>query len=348
MRRAVLTLLACFLCRAECRLPELVPQTGPVTPEALLEAGHFQRAKQLASQGPQNAHSYWLLSRAELGMGHPEAAVKLAEQSVALEGTRAEYHVQLAAANGRMAERASLFKQLGYAKRAKKELDTALEFDPNSTGALYGLILYYYAAPSFIGGDKQKALDAAERLTRINPAGGYLAQARLAKDRKDPVAEEAFYRKAIEAEPTLAEARTSLAQFELNREKPDLAAAEQQACQAVTLAPDRADGWSALAEAEARNQCWDELFAVLQHARVAVPDDAVYDYTAGDTLTRMNRHFAWAERFLRAYIAGPVENGEFLAMAHRDLAEALQRQNRGEEAKAELARATELDPSLAR
>ena len=61
-----------------------------------------------------------------MGMGNLEVAVKLAEQAVSLEPGNAAYHVQLAAACGRLAEKASLFKQLSYARRAKKELDLCL------------------------------------------------------------------------------------------------------------------------------------------------------------------------------------------------------------------------------
>ena len=67
-----------------------------------------------------------------------------------------------------------MFKQLGYAKRAKKALDTAIPMNPESMDALYGLMSLYYAAPSFIGGDKQKALEAADRIARLDPARGYL------------------------------------------------------------------------------------------------------------------------------------------------------------------------------
>ncbi len=34
-----------------------------------------------------------------------------------------------------------MFKQLGYAKRAKKALDTAIQLNPKNMDALYGLML---------------------------------------------------------------------------------------------------------------------------------------------------------------------------------------------------------------
>ena len=290
MARFLLLLLFCVCGWADCRLPAtpaLAESTPAVsTPEALLESGQFQRAKALVAPGARDARSLWLLSRAEAGLGHLEQALLLSEQSVALEPGRYEYHVQLAASNGRLAEKSSLFKQLGYAKRAKKELDTALELNPESIDALYGLMLFYYAAPAFVGGDKQKALDAAEKMTALNPARGYLAQAKLAKDRKDPVAEEAFLQKAVAANPHFYEAKTSLAKFDLARERPAVNAAEQLACEALLLNPERGEAWQVLAGVEVRNQCWDEMFALLDRAKAFVPDDGAYLYAAGEALTR--------------------------------------------------------------
>lgn len=336
MRYAFLSLILCAPCFADCGLPQLTGAPA-VTAASLLEAGHFRRAKALIAT-PDGARNLWLLSRVESGLGHLEAALKLAEQSTALDNGKAEYHVQLAAANGRLAEHASMFKQLAYAKRAKKELDTALELDPANLDALHGLMLFYNLAPAFVGGDKQKALDAAERLTLLNPARGYLAQARLANDRKDAAAEESFYKKAIAADPLLYEAKTALAQFYVEGTHADADAAEQQACDALQLAPDRIDGWRLLAIAEVRKQCWDELFALLDRAKIFVPDDGGYFYTAGEALLGIGMHASWAEQFLRTYLAGPTDDDQFLAHAHRYLGEALQRLERPDEAKVEFAR----------
>jgi tetratricopeptide (TPR) repeat protein len=339
VRCAVLFLIVCSACFADCKLPEATVLPA-ATVESLLEAGHFQRAKALIGT-PDNARNLWLFSRAETGLGHLEAALKLAEQAIAIENGKAEYHVQLAAANGRLAEHASMFKQLGYAKRAKKELDIALELDPGNLDALHGLMLFYDLAPAFVGGDKQKALDAADKLTQLNPARGYLAQARLAKDRKDAQGEENFYQKAIAADPGLYDAKTALAQFYVEGSRIDGDAAAQQACEAVQLDPGRVDGWRLLAIAEVRRQCWDELFALLDRAKEFVPDDGIYYYAAGETLVAFGMHASWAEQFLRAYLAGPAEDDQFLSRAHVHLGEALQRLDRTDEAKAELAKGAE-------
>jgi tetratricopeptide (TPR) repeat protein len=341
VRCAFVFLILGFRALAECKLPEATDTPAPVAfVESLLAGGHFQRAKALIGV-PEGARNLWLLSRAEAGLGHLEAALKLAEQSIALDTGKAEYHVQSAAANGRLAEHASMFKQLSYAKRAKKELDTALELDSENLDALHGLMLFYDLAPAFVGGDKQKALDAAEKLTRLNAARGYLAQARLANERKDAVAEEGFYKKAIAADPLLYEGKAALAQFYVEGGHADADAAEQQACDAVQLDPGRLDGWRLLAIAEVRKQCWDELFALLDRARMFVPDDGGYYYSAGEALLALGMHASWAEQFLRAYLAGPSEDGQFLSRGHIHLGEALQRLDRADEAKAEFARGAE-------
>jgi tetratricopeptide (TPR) repeat protein len=345
VRAVLLLILIRCCCVADCKLPE-TPAASTAVVESLLEAGHFQRAKALIAAQPTDARSLWQLSRAEAGLGHLDAALKLAEEAVALDDAKSEYHVQLAASNGRLAERASMFKQLGYAKKAKKELDTALELNPQNVDALYGLMMFYHAAPSFVGGSKPKAQDAVDQMTRLNPARGYLAQARLAKERKDPAAEEAFYKKSMEADPGFVEAKTTLAQFYLDRD--DVTAAGPPACEALQLDPSRAEAWRLLAEIEARNQCWNELFTLLDRAKIFVPDDAPYLYSAGEALVRKGMHDTWAEQFLRAYLAGPMEDDQYVARAHAYLAEALTHLRRPDEAKAEQSKALELDPSLSK
>jgi len=273
------------------------PTTPPGSdPQLHIEQGRFKLAlEELTGSG---ARECYLRSKAEAGLGDLEASLHSAEQALEMEPARAEYHVQVAAACGRLAEKASLMRQLGLARRAKKELDAALQLNPVDIDGLYGNMLFYYAAPSFFGGDKAKAEAAAESITKINPARGHLAHAQLARDRRDAAAEELFYRKSLEADPAFYEARSTYAAFLLDK---DREAAEQHACQAVHIDPNRAAAWVTLAEAAVANQCWDEMFAVLSSAKAAVPESREPEYAAGVALIRLGMHYRWAAQFLEHY-----------------------------------------------
>ena len=293
-------------------MPPLPPAS--TDPAVLIEQGRYRMA--LAALNAPDAHTAYLKSKAEAGAGDLEASLHSAEHALELEPGQAAYHVQVAAACGRLAEKASLLRQLGLARRARKELEVALQMDPRNIDGIYGTMLFYEFAPSFVGGDKQKAEAAAELITQIHAARGHLAHAQLAKEHKDLAAEERYYRKSLEADPRFYEARATLAAFLLNR---DRAAAEAEACQAVHLDPHRAAAWATLIEAAVASQCWDEMFARVTAARAAIPEDHEAEYAAGVALVRMGMHYRWAAEFLERY------DGPNLTLAKAKLAEARER-----------------------
>jgi tetratricopeptide (TPR) repeat protein len=256
---------------------------------------------------PGDANSAYWLSQAEGALGNLDVALKLAEQAVALDPNNAKYHAQVAASCGRLAQASGLLKQLQYARRAKKELDATIELDPHEEGALYGLALFYYAAPSILGGDKQKAQDAAELLTKLNPVRGYLTQAKLANERKDAKAEEDFYKKAVDADPLSYEAKVKLGMFYVTR---DVSAALDLANDALALDPGQAEAWKLLAQIHIATQCWEELRATLEAARTEVPDDLAPYYYSAVALEQAGHFYGWAADFLDLYMSATPEGEE--------------------------------------
>ncbi len=318
-----------------------------------MENGHFRQAEamlepMLESEGASpEAETSWLMSRAKAALGELEEAHRLAERAVLADGSKAEYHVQLAAVEGRMAEKASLFKQLGFARRAKKELDIALTLDPRNLDALYGLMLYYYAAPSFVGGDKRKAQEMAETMIAIDPTRGYLAQARLAKDRKDPIHAEEYYLKAIDAAPGFYEAKVALSSLYLDIATPKFDVARKYACEALAIDPAGAQAWKNLVEIAVADQCWTELDTILSQAAERNPFDLAPYYVAGAAMLREGRLLETAEAYLRRYAAqAPDANEPPLGIAHWRLATVLDKLGYPGEALEELTRAVGLEPSL--
>jgi tetratricopeptide (TPR) repeat protein len=340
-----------------CSVPLFDPSTPAPrrTVEELLQGGHYLRTlTELTAEPPpvEDAagvarHNY-LLSRAELGLGRLEHALELAEQAVGAEPDNAAYHVQVAAAAGRMAEHAAMFKQLSLAKRAKKELDAAVALDSRNADGLYGLILFSDMAPSFIGGDKTRAQKLAEQLTEIDPGRGYLAQAALAHNRHDTVAEGALLRKAVAADPANYDAHMALAVYVKKAEPENKDVVDEEACAAVTADPSRGEAWSLLVENAAAAECWREVHGLVTMSKRFNPDDPSPAFQAAVTMIGMGKNLDEAQALLKDYLEKPHEGGTpSTGSARFHLASALEKQGRRDEAIVLLQMAIEEDPTLA-
>jgi Flp pilus assembly protein TadD len=75
------------------------------------------------------------------------------------------------------------------------------------------LFEYYLDAPGFLGGGLDKAQAMAEQMSRISPAEGQWAEAKLAEKRKESGNAEAHLRKAIELAPQQVGKFIELARF---------------------------------------------------------------------------------------------------------------------------------------
>jgi tetratricopeptide (TPR) repeat protein len=334
-----------------CDLPQPQAEPAHLSPAQLIESGHDLLAKAalapVVEAEPSNAAAAWLLSKALSGLGDLNGALPFAERSVALDAGNAAYHVQLGAVLGSLAEKASIFKQLGLARRARKELEAAVELNPQELDGLYGLMLYYFSAPSFLGGDKSKAADLADRIAAVDPTRGWMARAALERERKDVAAELDFHLRAIAAGANNFDAQSELAQYYLDRPRPDLAALEKTACKLVELDPRRPDGWRALAVIHVVNHCWTELDQVLQTAERFNHEDLSPYYAAAVAIVREDERLPAARAYLERYLSQPTDGAEpSRAMARCQLATLLEKEQRPDDAAAQLNLALQEDPGL--
>lgn len=329
-----------------------MPDTPPTpSPLQLVEVGHDLRAKAaltpVVEADPTNADAAWLLSKALSGLDDLDGALKFAEQSVALDGDNAAYHVQLGAVLGRAAEKASIFKQLGLARRTRKELEAAVALDPQNLDGLYGLMLYYFSAPSFLGGDKSKASALADRIAAIDEARGWMARAALAHEQKDAAAELDFHLRAAAADPGNFDAQSELAQYYLDRPQPDYPALESSACKLLELDPGRPDGWRALVAVHAASHCWTELDQVLEAGEQFNHEDLSPYYTAAAALLAEDERPDAARAYLDKYLSQPPEGSEpSHSMAHWQLATLLEKEQLPDQAVEQLNLALKDDPGL--
>jgi tetratricopeptide (TPR) repeat protein len=336
---------------AQCYLPDVAPDAvSRLSPAAMVDAGHYREAeailKPVVTEHPHDANAAWLLSRAEGALGNLDDAMTLAQAALAEDASNAEYHVQVAAVAGRLAQKASLFKQLGLAKQARQELDAAVALNPANTSAQWGLMMYYYAAPALIGGDKAKAKQIGEQMAAVSRVNGLYYEGRLAAEMKDFDNAEAFFKQSAAEDPTFYDASAALAKLYIE-DKPDQVRARQWACQAVHTDPTRADAWALLAQAYTMCGCWTEALDVARRADAIDGVNAAPLYGIAWVEVSRGEQLGMAVDFLRRYLAQPVggnQPGE--AEAHLQLGLALEQTGHLDEALAELKAASDLDGSL--
>ena len=321
------------------------------SPEALIKAGHWKRARVLLEQRyqghPGDAPSAYWLSQVKAAFGDLDAAVKLAEKAVALDSSNADYHAQLGTVCGETAERASLFARAGWAHRFKEETEKAAELNPRHLDARFALLEYYLRAPRLMGGSRQKAAAMAEEISRIDPARGYLAQARLAQEDKDAAREEAAFLKALTTASEDYEILVSVAAFYNRDTERKYNKAEKHSREAAKVDPSQASAYCSLAFALAAQERWSELDAALAESAKNVPDDFNPYYQAGEVLLDTTKDLPRAERYFRRYL-GQEPEGEAptLAHAHWRLGMVLEKEGRKPEAVSEVEAALRLSPDL--
>ena len=339
-----------FLCL--CAAATSLPAPNNESVDALIESGHWKRARQAAEvrlkANPNDAQAHAWLSKIKSGFGDLEGSIDEAERAVALNPNSAAFHGQLAEACALMADRSSVLKGLLYARRMKKEISAALALDPNHVDTLLVEMMYAWKAPAMAGGDRDRAWQIAAHIGRVSPVWGYLARARLAQEEGNDKEVETALRKAVEADPSFYRARLALARFYCcSAQQKRYALAEQVAREAITLDPSNAGGWEILARVYAAQGRGAELNDALARAESAAPDDLTPYYAAASVLFETGRDFAHAEQYLWRYLGQQVEGREpSYAEACWLLAELFEHEGRKSDAVRELRAAIHLDPSF--
>lgn len=319
----------------------------------LADHGHWKRLKTLieprAAANPNDAEAQWLLSRVRLAFKDVDGALAPAEKAAALDPKNVEYRWQVAQVVGEQASNASVFKQMGLAKRYKREVEAALALNPKHTASMIGLMEYYYRAPGIVGGDKAKAEAMPDQIMAINKVDGHLAKARLLSraDPPQPGQVEQTYVQAVLADPARYEPHVNLANVYATGAAPRWDLAEKEALTAKRIDADRATPYAILAAVYATGEKWAELDGVLADAEKRIPDNLSPYLRASGALLAAGKDLARAERYARKYLSqDPEPNASSPAVAHWRLGLILEKQGKKADALAELQAATKLDPKF--
>src|SRR3954470_9849202 len=328
---------------------------GALAPGAdLAEHGHWKRLKAMVeprvAANPNDAEAQWLLSRVRLAYHDFDGALAPAEKAVALDAKNAEYRWQLAHVVGELASSASVFKQMGLVKRFKREAEAVLTIDPKHTGAMTGLMEFYYRAPGIVGGDKKKALQIPDQIMGINKVDGYLAKVRF-MGRSDPPASidqiEQVYVQAVQADPSRYEPHMNLASIYASGASPRWELAEKEALIARKIDGDRTAAYSVLAAVYASGERWNELDALLAESEKKIPDNLTPYLRASTSLVSTGKDLPRAERYARKYLSQePEPSATSIAVAHWRLGLVLEKQGRKPDAIAEMQIAAKMDPKF--
>jgi tetratricopeptide (TPR) repeat protein len=320
-----------------------------VSPADLIHAGHFKRARLIVETSLQknskDAQALYCMSRIKLAFGDADSAISLAEQAIAIDGSKAEYHFALGQAMGSKAQKASMFSGMRMAHTIKKEAELAVQMDPKFVDGYSLLIGFHLNAPGIAGGDKKKARELADKLLTFDQVQGNLAYARIAAadNQKDQL--ESFYLKAVQANPKDYEAQVTLGNYYANQKKYELT--EKSAREALKLQPTHYGGYTLLAFLYATQERWSDLDTILAEAEKNVPDDLSPTFQAGRTLLIDGKDLPRAERYFRKYLTREPEGSRAtLAHAHWRLGLVLEKQGRKPEAINEIQTAVNLKPDL--
>ena len=278
------------------------------------EASDYAKAIQAlqlaAAKEPQNGDVQLLLVKSYLELQEHDPAIKSAEKAVAIDPQNSIYHEWLGRAYGEKAGHASWFSAISFAKKTRKEFETAVQLDGMNYSARQALIEFDCSAPGIVGGGEEKALPQIKQLAEMDAAEGHYATGNCRRQKKDFAVADDEFGKALESNPRSAELIYDIGDYAAKRGQPERLLAV-------------ADMGERLADGDPRGKFYRGVALVLKKEN---PEDA--------------------ERLLREYAKkAPMRSGyPRPAVAHVWLGHLFENQNKIEDGAKEFEAALKLDP----
>lgn len=144
------------------------------------QSAEAQRAFEIiVAADPSCAEAQRALAELALWRDDSDQAIAYAEKAVALAPDNDVYQTTLGDACGRAAQKASIFRQPGLAKKCLAAYLRAAELAPNNVRRHQNLLEFYRQAPSIVGGGIDRALAEAAKIKKLDPRQGSVAFATL-------------------------------------------------------------------------------------------------------------------------------------------------------------------------
>jgi tetratricopeptide (TPR) repeat protein len=229
---------------------------GPVeTARAAFEVGDYSGAVKTVtsalSEAPQDPSLHYWALRSYYELSDYDKAVTYGEKAVRLDPQNAEYNRWLGRAYGAKAEQSHSFF---IARKVKQAFEAAVHLAPTSILARRDLMEFLAEAPWIVGGDKDKAKEQIEVISKMDPAEGHLARgAYLAADKKWKEAE-VEYVAALDARPRHIDSDLEAAQFFAERKDAQQLERAVEAAKLIDARDPRLDYYSAVSLVLRHNQ----------------------------------------------------------------------------------------------
>ena len=260
------------------------------------------------SQNPSSAEAYYWLGRCYYELKDYDNAITAAEKSVSLDPKNSIFHEWLGRIYGGKADRDRSFS---YARKVKKEFETAVQLNTANIDARRDLEDYEIQAPWVVGGSKDDAKAQMDAIVALDPVEGDLARAMYD--------DEAL-------------------------KKPDSAAKDYH--DALAANPKKLEPYlDALAFYQQQNKA-SEMQAAIQQASQVAPNDPRLTYYRGVALVISNTNLPDAEKDLKAYLASTPDRSDWPshASAREWLGRLYEAQGKRSEAAEQYRAALQLDP----
>ncbi len=185
--RPLLLLLVLSLCIASdvsADVPAKTDRAQLAAARALFETtGKSAEAQvafeKIAAADPQNADAQNYLAQLALRQGDADKALAYAEKAAELSPNDADVQNTLGDCAGNAAQKASLFRQPGLAKKCVAAYERAVALAPEKIEYHEDLLQFYRQAPGIVGGGMDKALAEAATIKKLDALRGRLAFAGL-------------------------------------------------------------------------------------------------------------------------------------------------------------------------
>lgn len=224
MARGITALAILFLASTPLAAANLKPDGVPEAARLAYESSDYAKAVELlqeaAAREPRNGDIQLWLAKSYLELQERDAAVRSAEKAVELDPQNSTYHEWLGKAYGEKADHAGWFSAISLAKKTRKEFQSAIELDARNFGARQALIEFDCSAPGLVGGGEEKAQPHIQELMEMDAAEGHYAAGNCRRQKKDFVAADEEFTKALESQPKSAELIYDIGDYAVKRGQP--------------------------------------------------------------------------------------------------------------------------------
>ena len=186
------------------------------------EAGRHTQAQEILATiieaQPEDDQAHLYMGRTYYDMKNYDPALEYFLKAVELDDNVADNHFWLGALYGRKAQKASIFKRIGLAKKSKRGFLRAIELDPEHVRCREALVRFYVQAPGIVGGGMDKAYAETEEIKKRNSVWAHRAYAKIYDHEKEYQKAEREHLAAIEEESDNPDIYYNLCEFYLKIE----------------------------------------------------------------------------------------------------------------------------------